>query len=70
MTTDTLWLEFKALRDQPGYTPCPFCGIKHERALTHPYCTEASSFVMWCDAKRYGARLAPDASRITGRKVD
>ena len=42
------WLIFKTLHDVEGIAPCRFCGIQHEAVPTHPYCTMASEFVIWC----------------------
>lgn len=50
MTEQTDWLEFKAMHDDPGREPCPFCGIRHEPGTTHPYCTMATTFRWWRDA--------------------
>lgn len=45
------WLEFKRRNDDPEMPECPFCGIRHQVAKTHPYCDMATRFKIAADLK-------------------
>lgn len=50
MTDETAWRAFKRAHDRTGIPPCPFCGIQHKPAMTHPYCDMATWFRFWIQA--------------------
>lgn len=50
------WREFVArVETDPSRPVCPFCGIRHERGKTHPFCDMATRFNFWMD-QRWGSR--------------
>lgn len=56
--SETSWREFAALKAEPGAPPCPFCGINHKPAKSHPYCDMAGLFNFWLAVRQSAVKGA------------